>query len=175
MHILVAEDNYVNQKVLEKFFKKLGGCTVSIVGDGQQALNYLSGPPATCPRPDIIIMDNAMPVMGGQEATRIIRTQPPFTTDPLIRTTPIIALVASMVSDRERYLAQGFDDVLHKPFRLQSLKRMILFWSRQRRNPAGGGAAGIAPLPPPVPVPLRPTAQWGPFPLRAFRGPRSLL
>jgi CheY-like chemotaxis protein len=76
MHILVAEDQYVsssillihekstkyqpspiNQKVIAKLLSRLRNCTFALVGDGQQVLDYLAGPPATCPRPDLILMD----------------------------------------------------------------------------------------------------------------------
>ncbi|KAL2814879.1 CheY-like superfamily [Aspergillus cavernicola] len=179
MHILIAEDNCVNQRLLERFLQRIGGCTVTIVGNGQQALTYLSSPPATCPRPDIIFMDISMPIMGGFEATNIIRTQPPFTTDPKIPFTPIIAMTASQMRDESALLVgRGFDDSMTKPVRSSTLRKLILFWSRGFVAPTirqGPGQLGVV-----VPrtgnfLPLPPAAQWGPFPLRPFSGPRSLL
>ncbi|KAI9375959.1 CheY-like superfamily [Aspergillus egyptiacus] len=170
MHVLIAEDNDINQKLLQRTFQKIGGCTFAIVGDGQQALDYLASPPTTCPRPDLILMDTAMPVMSGLEATRIIRTQPPFATDAKLASTPIIALAPWAVrSDKERLAQQGFDDVLSKPIRLGHMGKMLLFWSRRRAVRRSG-----MPLSGRV-VAIPPAAQWGPFPLRRFRGPRSLL
>ncbi|KAL3476975.1 CheY-like superfamily [Aspergillus californicus] len=94
------------------------GCTVRVVGDGQQALNYLAGPPASCPRPDLILMDIAMP-MDGLEATRIIRTQQRFSFDPKLRFTPIVGMcLTNPRSDHDKYITQGLDDVIVKPWNL---------------------------------------------------------
>ncbi|KAL3476154.1 CheY-like superfamily [Aspergillus californicus] len=175
MHILLAEDNAVNQRLFQRHLSRIGSCTLAIVGDGQQALNYLAGPPATCPRPDIIFMDVSMPVMSGLEATQIIRTQQPFISDPRTPSTPIIAIAANILRRQmERYAQQGFDDVFAKPFRLSLLKEVIMFWSRRRVRPMTGGQLAV-PLTGGPNLVVAPPVQWGPFPLRAFRGPRSLL
>ncbi|RDW93446.1 response regulator [Aspergillus mulundensis] len=175
MHILVAEDNAVIQKLLLRFLHRLG-CTVAFANNGQEALDYLSASPTTHPRPSIILMDTAMPVMGGIEATNILRTQAPFTKDHNITTTPIIAMTAHIYRpqiDGGLWRERGFDDVLLKPPRPAKLRQMILYWSRRRVMPRHGDLA--------VPrtgnmVPLSPAgAPWGPSPLRAFKGPRSLL
>ncbi|KAL4983719.1 CheY-like superfamily [Aspergillus falconensis] len=175
MHILVAEDNTVNQKVLTRLLQRLG-CSFSIANNGQEALDYLYASPVTHPRPDIILMDVAMPVMGGIEATNILRTQPPFITDPTISTAPIIAMAPSSPRGRgeaEQWLRKGFDDVLPKPARPVSLRQMMLYWSRRRIVPRNRS------LPAPwtgnmVPVPAG-LVPWGASPLRRYKGPRSLL
>ncbi|KAL4874751.1 CheY-like superfamily [Aspergillus karnatakaensis] len=173
MHILVAEDNRVNQKLIQRLISRIPGATCTIVGDGQQALNYLSSPPSACPRPNIILMDISMPVLSGLGATSTIRTQPPFATDPVIASTPIVALTASrMWGESERLAAKGFDDYLTKPIRRDSLTKLVYFWASRRVVPRQGGLA----VPPTGNVAVMPPAmQWGPMPLRAFRGPRSLL
>ncbi|KAL4778789.1 CheY-like superfamily [Aspergillus varians] len=175
MHILIVEDNRVNQKVTQRLLQRLG-CTFAIAWNGQEALDYLSSPPTTCPRPDIILMDLAMPIMSGHQALSIIRSQPPFTTDPVIPTIPIIALSASqMPGETQRLAGLGFDDSIPKPIRSERLRKVILYWSGRRVVPRQGGPPGV-----PVPrsgnwVPVSAAAVWGPMPLRAFRGPRSLL
>ena len=101
-----------------------------------------------------------MPVMCGLEATRIIRTQPPFSTDAMLRATPIIGLPAGTIfSPQETLKRTGYDDILSKPVRLYLLKAMLLRWSRWQH--AIDGATMVP--------------AWGPYPLRAYRGPRSRL
>ncbi|KAL4738478.1 CheY-like superfamily [Aspergillus similis] len=172
MHILVAEDNTVNQKILIRLLHRLS-CTVSIAENGQEALDYLSASPVTHPRPDIILMDTAMPVMGGIEATSILRTSPPFTTDPKIPTTPIIAVTPPIPGGAKFWLTKGFDDILPKPPRPVTLRQMILYWSRRRVIPRLGtlparGTRNMVPIPESL-------VPWGPSPLRRYKGPRSLL
>ncbi|CBF74630.1 hypothetical protein AN4134.2 [Aspergillus nidulans FGSC A4] len=140
MHILVAEDNKVNQKLVTRLLQRLS-CTVSIAHNGQEALDYLSASPATHHRPDVILMDTAMPVMDGIRATSILRTSLPFTVDPKIPTTPIIAMTPISLrvpGQTEEWLKRGFDDVLPKPFRLETLRMMLLYWSKRRIFPRQG-------------------------------------
>jgi CheY-like chemotaxis protein len=114
-----------------------------------------------------------MPVISGYEAIEIIRTQPPFNTDRIISTTPVI-LMSAFIARRDEIgttAERGFDDMITKPVCFTKLRKMIVFWSQRRVAQRFGelqhGAGYIVPLPP--------TATWGPFPLRSFRGPRSLL
>ncbi|KAG4435186.1 hypothetical protein IFR05_009325 [Cadophora sp. M221] len=73
VHVLVVEDNPINQTIAIKNIRKLG-FPVTAVWNGREALTYLLSPSATQPRPSIILMDVQMPVMDGYEATRILRT-----------------------------------------------------------------------------------------------------
>ncbi|CEN62732.1 hypothetical protein ASPCAL09363 [Aspergillus calidoustus] len=175
MHILLAEDNRVNQRLFTRSISRLE-CTVSIANNGQEALDYLYASPVTHPRPDIILMDTAMPVMGGIEATNILRTQPPFATDPKISTTPIIALAAHLLRsqiDSGWFQERGFDDVLQKPPKASKMRQLILYWSRRRVVPRHG-ALTVPRTGNMVPLPMA-MVPWGGSPLRAYRGPRSLL
>ncbi|KAK0114043.1 hypothetical protein ONS95_014284 [Cadophora gregata] len=72
-HVLVVEDNPINQTIAIKNIRKLG-FPVTAVWNGREALSYLLSPSTTQPRPSIILMDVQMPVMDGYEATRILRT-----------------------------------------------------------------------------------------------------
>ncbi|KAI9038113.1 response regulator [Aspergillus affinis] len=159
MHILLAEDNRVNQRICEKMFKRIGGCSYAIVNNGREALDYLAGPPDTCPRPDIILMDISMPVVAGVEATDIIRSQAPFVNDPKIRMTPIIGL-HPYATPR----ARGMTDMLSKPIRMSHLTKLLLQYSRHEPVPVGFGAPH-----------MRMAPVWGPMPMRKFPGPRSRL
>lgn len=106
-----------------------------------------------------------MPMMGGIEATNIIRSQAPFVNNRKLRMTPIVALTAhALLGDNQRFIAKGFDNTLPKPIRSRRLNDLLLQYSRYQPVPAGPGSPTTKMEP-----------AWGPFPLRRFRGPRSRL
>ena len=113
LSVLVAEDNPVNQLFLKRTLEKLGH-SPSCVADGRQALETLRSVSFDC-----VLMDIQMPRMDGTEATRRIR-------DDLGLTIPVIALTAHAIQgDREKFLAQGFDEYLAKPVAIQELERVL--------------------------------------------------
>ncbi|MBI2827612.1 MAG: response regulator [Planctomycetia bacterium] len=112
LHILLAEDHVVNQRVAAGILEKRGH-TVVIVPNGRDALNALA-----TQRFDIVLMDVQMPEMDGLEATAAIRELEKRTGGH----TPIIALTARAISgDRESCLAVGMDGYVSKPFNPQEL------------------------------------------------------
>jgi signal transduction histidine kinase/CheY-like chemotaxis protein len=114
-HILLAEDNVVNQQVAVGMLRKWG-VHVDAVADGQAALDAVAKQAY-----DLVLMDCQMPVMDGYEATRQIRNAECHI--------PIIALTAhAMVGDRETCLASGMDDYLAKPVDMQVLGGMLMKW-----------------------------------------------
>jgi signal transduction histidine kinase/CheY-like chemotaxis protein len=118
--VLVAEDDRVNQMVVEEMLKRLG-CEVDVTGDGQAARAA-----AARKRYDIVFMDCHMPLMDGYEAARGMRL------DEQQRGThtPIVALTAdSLASDRERCMAAGMDDFLTKPVGSAQLSATIERWT----------------------------------------------
>jgi osomolarity two-component system sensor histidine kinase NIK1 len=119
--VLVVEDNVVNQKVAQRFLQRLG-CEVTLTGDGQQAVELLRQHEF-----DLVFMDIQMPVMGGLEATRVIRAS-----EQHGRHIPIVALTAhAMVGELDRCLAAGMDDFLTKPLLFENLQAALLkFCSR---------------------------------------------
>ncbi|PYH94599.1 CheY-like protein [Aspergillus ellipticus CBS 707.79] len=140
MHVLFVDDNEVNRFLAVKIFQRLG-CSIATANNGQHALEYLSGP---FPRPDIIFMDISMPIMDGIEATRIIRTQPPFSTDPQVQRTPIIGLTASAIGiglGEDKMF--GFNDFMRKPMKVSAARSQLRFWTRKEIMPpyAGVGAS----------------------------------
>ncbi|KAB8293500.1 hypothetical protein EYC80_007807 [Monilinia laxa] len=75
--VLVVEDNAINQTIALKTIRNLG-FQANAVWNGQEALDYLSNPGSSRPKPDIILMDVQMPIIDGYEATRILRTNKDF-------------------------------------------------------------------------------------------------
>lgn len=131
-HVLIVEDNPINQKIALANIKKLG-YSASAVWNGQEALYYLD-PSLQDPSdpnivPNIILMDCMMPVMDGYEATKILRNDfARFSGD--LRGIPVIAMTASAVSgDKEKCEDAGMDDYLTKPVNKDTLERVIQRWS----------------------------------------------
>lgn len=111
LRILVAEDNDINQKVIQSLLAPLK-CQIEIVGNGLEAVSA-----AIRSTYDVILMDVQMPEMDGPTATREIRRIAGEASD-----VPIIALTANaMKGDRERYLAAGMNDYVSKPIEQQAL------------------------------------------------------
>ncbi|KAK4054453.1 histidine kinase osmosensor [Microbotryomycetes sp. JL201] len=108
--VLLAEDNIVNQKVAMKFLESAGHQT-EIVENGVLALEAVKKNFY-----DIVLMDLSMPVMGGMEATQLIRQ---FEEQNGLERLPIVALTAhAMLGDREKCIEAGEDSVLlsrHSP------------------------------------------------------------
>jgi len=132
LYVLVAEDNRTNRLVLERMLK--GRVTrLEFAENGRLALER-----AIAHRPDVILMDMAMPVMGGLDATRAIRAHEARAGAP--RCT-ILALTANaMSSDRDACLDAGMDDFLTKPVRLEQLLQNLAN-IRPLETPAPGDQA----------------------------------
>ncbi len=117
LHILLVEDNMVNQKVAVGMLKKYG-LVIDVAFDGQQALDVLAGKPVGYY--NLIFMDMEMPNLDGYEASRRIRQQAAY------YSLPIIAMTAhAMTGDRERCLEAGMNDYLPKPINPELLFNML--------------------------------------------------
>jgi signal transduction histidine kinase len=120
-HVLLAEDDAVNQLVVVEMLKKLD-CFIDVVSDGRAACSSMDRR-----RYDVVLMDCQMPGMDGFEATRRIRSAERGTG----RRVPIIALTADALSgSRERCLASGMDDYLTKPVSFGLLRDTLERWTR---------------------------------------------
>lgn len=118
-HLLLVEDNVVNQRVAEGMLHYLGMTTV-IAKNGEEALARLQNEAF-----DLVLMDCEMPVMDGYEASRRIRTLD----DEGLRQIPIIGLSAHAMMDHQRdALDAGMDGYLTKPLRRQALAAMLVRW-----------------------------------------------
>ena len=113
MDILIAEDNPVNQMLIERILFKLGYKT-NVKGNGQEALQAITEKPY-----DVVLMDIQMPVMDGFEATKNIRQldiNQPF----------IVAMTANaLAEDKEICLGQGMDSYISKPMKLDVLVSIL--------------------------------------------------
>ncbi|MCK9606842.1 MAG: EAL domain-containing protein [Methylomonas sp.] len=125
-HILVAEDNLVNQEVAKGLLEQLG-CRVSIANNGQEAVKIFKEQLF-----DVILMDCHMPILDGFSATISIR-------DHELRAartyTPIIALTADVQKGIEEQCHQsGMDDYLSKPFSLAQIQQALEKWLPLQAN-----------------------------------------
>ena len=116
LHILLAEDNAVNQKLTVRMLQKRGHTTV-VAGDGREALAALEKQSF-----DLVLMDVQMPEMDGFEATIAIREREKTAGTHI----PIIAMTAhAMKGDRERCLAIGMDGYISKPIKAAELYEAV--------------------------------------------------
>lgn len=114
LHILVAEDNLMNQKVISAMLEKLT-MTYDVVDNGEKAVNAVQ----QC-HYDLLLMDCQMPVLDGYEATKQIRAMPEF--DSL----PIFALTANADTEsKELALSIGFNEHLSKPITIERLQTSL--------------------------------------------------
>jgi len=118
MHILVAEDNFLNAQVVAAFLKRLGH-TSKVVNNGLEALQIL-----TKEEFDAILMDIEMPKMDGIEATIAIRLGKENIINPDI---PIIALTAHALKDyEEKSFKAGMNSYLTKPVDIEKLSEILI-------------------------------------------------
>ena len=129
--VLVAEDNPVNQLVIQGMLDKRGYVS-DLAVDGREVLTKLeSGAHAA------VLMDIQMPEIDGFEATAQIRARE--TGDQRV---PIIAMTASaMEGDRERCLEAGMDDYIAKPLRPDQLDAVLERWLGRPAQPRDGESA----------------------------------
>ena len=133
--ILVAEDNLINQRYLSAVLERMGH-RYRCVSDGLHALECWRSEPWDC-----ILMDIQMPGMGGREALNLIRGEEATTG----RHTPLIALTAhALRHDRERFLAEGFDDFIAKPFTPGDLHHALKKLASGLAEPAEEGTVHAA-------------------------------
>jgi len=118
-HVLIAEDNFINQVVARHTLEHWKVQT-TVVNNGKEALSALREKHF-----DLILMDLQMPEMDGMTATRKIREE----FSPPLANIPIIAMTASVLDEPERRMVEGgMNDYISKPFKPQDLHDMLTRW-----------------------------------------------
>jgi len=119
LRVLLAEDNVLNQEVATEILRS-AGISVEIANNGREAVEAVTNLPY-----DIVLMDIQMPVMGGYEATKCIRSIDQY------KDLPIIAMTAhAMQGAREECLEAGMNDYISKPIDPDNLFLTIRKWIR---------------------------------------------
>lgn len=122
--VLVAEDNVVNLKLINRILVKLNHLPES-AHDGYEVLQILQQE-----RFDFILMDIQMPGMDGLETARQIVAK----LGPAIRPVMIAMTANAMKGDKEQCLEAGMDDYLSKPIIIKELEKKLIAWGKQRRG-----------------------------------------
>ncbi|OXM84375.1 ATP-binding protein [Paenibacillus rigui] len=131
-HILLAEDNELNQQVAVEMLKSHGYATV-VASNGLQLLEKLELNPTGW---DVILMDIQMPEMDGYEAARIIRA------DSRFNKLPIIALTADVLPEqRETCFTIGINAVMNKPMDMNELAAILQQWAPDKEAEREAAAA----------------------------------
>ncbi len=113
--LLIVEDNQANMKVLKYLTRNLG-YNVICCSNAQEALEYLADNV-----PDVVLCDIQMPGMDGLELLKRIRN------DERCQNAFVIAVTAhTMSGDKERLLAQGFDEYISKPIDTRYLRELLV-------------------------------------------------
>ena len=117
IHVLVAEDNPINQKLIKIVLENFG-LRVTLASNGEEAYEYRKEGDY-----DMIFMDIQMPVMGGVESTQHILA---YEKEQGLAHVPIIALTANALSgDKEKYMAEGMDDYATKPLDIKAIEQLV--------------------------------------------------
>ena len=134
-HVLLAEDNAVNEAVARAMLESFG-LRVSVARNGREVLEAVAAQTF-----DIVLMDCQMPEMDGFEATRRIRQRELEQGVAAQSRQPIVAVTANAIEgDRERCLAAAMDDYLSKPFNKADLYALLSRWLKPE-NPAAAEEA----------------------------------
>jgi len=170
-HLLVVEDNVVNQKVASRMLEKLG-YRVDLAANGLEAVEAVSRIAYGA-----VLMDCQMPEMDGYQATRLIR-RTEGERGGLARV-PIIAMTAGAMAEDERLcLEAGMDDYITKPVDMGTLAATLGGWLRGPASGPGGPATEPGrPAPPAGAAAPGPPADFDPGTLAALRdseGPQFL-
>lgn len=126
VHILLVEDNSLNQIVVQELLKDKH-IEVSVASNGQKAVTMTQAM-----QYDLILMDLQMPIMDGYEATKEIRKMSTY------KEVPIIAMTASeKKSDAHKCFSAGMNDYLRKPLEVEDFFFVLLRWlpeSKEKLN-----------------------------------------
>ena len=123
LNILLAEDNLINQEITQAILNAMNH-TVTVADNGLKVVDTIRRQDGAN-RYDLILMDVQMPILGGLEATSVIRKLERESQTHI----PIIAMTANaMVGDRDECLEAGMDDYLAKPVKIDELRAVLRKW-----------------------------------------------
>jgi CheY-like chemotaxis protein len=124
LHILLAEDNLINQQIARELLEE-HGIKVTVANNGHEAIEQLSDGHFDC-----VLMDVRMPEMDGIEATQLIRANPDTAN------TLVIAMTANArLEDREECQQAGMNDFISKPVDPAQFFRVLLKWLHPLAKP----------------------------------------
>ncbi|MDZ7716763.1 MAG: response regulator [Balneolaceae bacterium] len=116
VRVLVAEDNAINQKVMERFLQKWN-MEIVLAANGAEAVKEMEKDNF-----HVVLMDLQMPKMDGYQASQAIRRLDDFRK----RNVPIIALTAAALKEvKENVFASGMNDFITKPFNPEELRSKL--------------------------------------------------
>lgn len=118
--VLVVEDHYINQVVIQTLFEKLG-VAHAIVNTGEEGVKYVNANPV-----DLVLMDLNLPGIQGDEATAQIKSINPEL--------PVITVTADAITKPASLYEKGLDDVLTKPVDSNELVRVLNQFLAVKRN-----------------------------------------
>ena len=137
LQVLVVEDNEVNQAVAVAILTRLG-YRAEVVGNGREAVELVVEGTF-----GLVLMDCQLPGLDGYQATAEIRRR-----EGTARRTPIVAMTAAVVQDRQACLAAGMDDHIAKPVLLAEVQLVLARWLQHGgRQSIGWPSARVAESP----------------------------
>ncbi|MCP5136651.1 MAG: transporter substrate-binding domain-containing protein [Gammaproteobacteria bacterium] len=145
-HLLLVEDNDINQEVATEILQQ-AGFKVSVAGNGKIALDMLDAAPTAY---DGVLMDMHMPVMDGLEATRQLRAQERFANLPILAMT-----AAALAEEKARCFEAGMNAHIAKPIDVHELVETLTEWvnpSHRLGTDVGEGKSGETPVGDALPV-----------------------
>jgi PAS domain S-box-containing protein len=119
IHVLLAEDNPVNQMVAMRMLERMN-CRIDVAGDGEEAVEMSAKFPY-----EVIFMDVQMPNMDGLEATRVIRIRERDSGNQEARAHIVAMTANAMQGDREQCIEAGMDDYVTKPVTPDVLRQAL--------------------------------------------------
>ncbi|KAF5659142.1 two-component response regulator [Fusarium circinatum] len=120
---LLVDDNKVNMKVMKHHFDRLG-LKYNIAWNGQEVVDLYKAHPEQC---KLILLDISMPVMGGMQASLLIRQHE---RENNLQPAIIIGLMADPTeSENQRMIDEfGMNTTIKKPVRLEGLRELVNTW-----------------------------------------------
>ncbi|MEA2012014.1 MAG: response regulator [Verrucomicrobiota bacterium] len=131
LHILVVEDNKINQKLISKILSSFDS-KIMIVDNGEKAIAEVKKSQKKQPY-DIIFMDCQMPIMNGYDATKKIREWEKIQGLKKNHQNRIIAMTANALKgDRTKCINAGMDDYISKPIYFKAVQKKMAKWQKKR-------------------------------------------